>query len=98
MTISLQEISAAQAGRIALRHVGHHAVEADRILSIKKGTTEDKRYPTYRIGSYQRCDACWIVMLGQRRTAPLLLDGSNTVVWVDQRTGAVMQCGTGGGG
>ncbi len=67
-------------------------------LSVRQGSTREGGEGIYSRGLGPPGDHCWIVRTSARPRGRLMTDGPYAVVWVDQRTGQVLQVGNGSGG
>lgn len=67
-------------------------------LSVRQGSTREGGEGIYSCPLGPPGDHCWIVRSSMRSKGRLMTDGPYVVVWVDQRTGQVLQAGNGSGG
>lgn len=94
----LNEISKRQAIIIAMEHLGYRGKRGlKRLISVRQGTTREGA-GAYVARPGPPSDYCWIVQASARPRGSCMLDGPYAVVWVDQRTGQVLQAGSGSGG
>lgn len=73
----------------------------DRVLSVREGSTEDRdgtlsRYYGFRPKVRRPRRHCWLVCVGHEPEG--FLCGRSTIIWVDQKTGKVVQTAFDGGG
>ena len=86
----MEEISREQAKWIALKSVGFPKSEHGRwLVSVTAGSTDSPVPGAYRTGPRKHCNACWIVQISNQPVGTL--DGECTYVFVDQRTGEVVE-------
>ena len=95
----LREISRRQAIVIAMEHLGYRGNrELKRLISVRQGSTREGGEGAYSRSVGPPSDHCWIVRTSARPRGQCMTDGPYAVVWVDQRTGQVVQAGRGSGG
>ena len=95
----MKEISKRQAVRIAIEHLGYKRNRKLTVsLSVRQGSTREGGEGAYSHGLGPPSDYCWIVRASSRSRGLFMTDGEYEVVWVDQRTGQVLQAGKGSGG
>ena len=95
----MNEISKRQAVRIAMEHLGYRRDRKLEVsLSVRQGSTREGGEGAYSRRLGPPGDHCWIVRSSAKPRGSFILDGEYVVVWVDQRTGQVLQAGTGCGG